>query len=155
MHGPIEDTCYELTVPATPGDVLLALTDFGPLRPQIWPETSHPRVYRIHEVGGDTADVTEGLPRTWSRERYDWSQPGIVTLTQIDSNVSRDGVIRYRLTPSAGGTRIVCERHREFYGLRGRLAGTVMTTLGAQILRRQPRNGIERSVRVRKSIRRP
>lgn len=149
MHGPIEDTRYELTVPASSADVLLALTDFGPLRPQIWRETSHPRVYRIHEVGTTTADVTEGLPQTWSRELYDWSQPGIVTLTQIDSNVSRNGVIRYRLTPSSAGTHIVCERHREFYGLRGNLAGAVMNAVGAQILRRQLRSGIERSGRLR------
>ncbi len=50
MRGPIEDTRYELTVSASPADVLLALTDFGPMRAQIWPETSHSRVYRVHEV---------------------------------------------------------------------------------------------------------
>lgn len=149
MHGPIEDTRYEVAVSASLADVLLALTDFGPMRPLIWPETSDPRVYRIHEVGGTTADVTEGVPQTWSRERYDWSQPGIVTLTQIDSNVSRNGVIRYWLTPSSTGTDIVCERHREFHGLRGRLAGTLMNAVGARILRRQLRSGIERSGRLR------
>lgn len=151
MRGPIEDTRYELTVSASPDDVLLALTDFGPMRTQIWPETSHSRVYRVHEVGGVTADVTEGVPQTWSRERYDWSQPGIITLTQIDSNVSRNGTIRYSLTPSSTGTQIVCERHREFYGLRGRLAGTLMNAVGAQILRRQLRKGIERSARLRQT----
>ena len=149
MHGPIEDTRYELTVSASAADVLLALTDFGPMRPQIWPETSHPRVYRIHEVGEVTADVTEGVPQTWSRERYDWSQPGIVNVTQIDSNVSRNGMICYWLTSSSTGTHIVCERHREFYGLRGRLVGTLMNAVGAQILRRQLRSGIERSGRLR------
>jgi len=155
MHGPLEDMRYELTISASSADVLLALTDFGPMRPQIWPETSHPRVYRIHEAGEVTADVTEGVPQAWSRERYDWSQPGIVTLTQIDSNVSRNGRIRYWLTPSSTGTHIVCERHREFYGLRGSLAGTLMNAVGAQILRRQLRSGIERSGRLRQgSVRR-
>ena len=149
MHGPIEDTRYELTVSASSAGVLLALTDFGPMRPQIWPETSHPRVYRIHKVGEVTADVTEGVPQAWSRERYDWSQLGLVTLTQVDSNVSRNGSIRYRLTPSSTGTHIVCERHREFYGLRGRLAGTLMIAVGAHILRRQLLRGIERSGRLR------
>lgn len=121
------------------------------MRPQIWPETSHPRVYRIYEVGGVTADVTEGVPQAWSRERYDWSQPGTVTLTQIDSNVSRNGSIRYWLTPTSTGTHIVCERHREFFGLRGRLAGTLMNAVGAQILRRQLRSGIGRSARLRQA----
>lgn len=48
----IEDRRYELTVSASSADVLLALADFGPMRAQIWPETSHSRVYRVHEVGG-------------------------------------------------------------------------------------------------------
>jgi hypothetical protein len=145
MLGPIEDTRYELTVSASSADVLVALTDFGPMRPQIWPETSHPRIYRVHEVGAGTAEVTEGVPQTWSRERYDWSQPGVVTLTQLDSNVSRNGTIRYTLTPSSAGTHIACVRHREFYGVRGRLAGTLMRAIGARILPRQLRGGIERS----------
>jgi hypothetical protein len=149
MNGPIEDTNYELRVPSPAASVLQALIDFGPLRPRIWPETSHPRVYRIHELGAHQAEVTEGIPATWSRERYDWSEPGIVTLTQVDSNVSRNGTIRYRIVEDGSGTRLVCNRHREFYGIGGFLAGTVMQTLGAVILRRQLRRGIERSTRLR------
>jgi len=148
MNGPIEDTNYELRVPSSAADVLQALIDFGPLRPRIWPETSHPRVYRVHELGTHQAEVTEGVPAAWSRERYDWSEPGVVTLTQVDSNVSRKGTIRYRIMEDGTGTCIVCNRHREFYGIRGYLAGTVMKTLGAMILRRQLRRGIERSTRL-------
>jgi thiol-disulfide isomerase/thioredoxin len=69
-------------------------------------------------------------------------------LVGVDSNVSRKGTIRYRIMEDGTGTRIVCNRHREFYGIRGYLAGTVMKTLGAMILRRQLRRGLERSTRL-------
>lgn len=148
MNGPIEDAHYEIQVPYSGADVLQALIDFGMLRPRIWPETSHPGVYRVHRLGAHEAEVTEGTPATWSRERYDWSDPTVVTLTQLDSNVSRNGIIRYRIVESGDDTLIVCDRHREFYGFRGRLAGTVMKAFGTLILRRQLRSGIERSIRL-------
>src|SRR5215207_3092558 len=67
----------------------------APDRARVWRETSHPEVYRLHWLGDDQAEVTEGVPFAWSRERYDWSQPGAVTLTQLASNVARNGIIRY------------------------------------------------------------
>jgi hypothetical protein len=148
LNGPIEDTHFELHLRCSAAEALEALNDFSPLRPRIWPETSDPRVYRIHCLGVDEAEVTEGTRSTWSRERYDWSVPGVVTLTQLDSNISHNGTIRYQIIEEEGGTRIVCDRHREFYGARGRLAGTLMTALGAFVLRRQLRHGIERSLRL-------
>jgi hypothetical protein len=84
------------------------------------------------------------VPFAWSRERYDWSNPGLVTLTQLDSNVARDGLIQYRIQAAGNGTRIVCDRHRRFVGWRGRLAGTFMVLAGRPILKRQLRDGIER-----------
>lgn len=148
MNRLIEDTHYDLRVPFSGANVLHALIDFGPLRPRIWPETSHPRVYLVHRLAAQEAEVTEGTPATWSRERYDWSDPGVVTLTQLDSNVSQNGSIRYRIVEDRDGTRIVCDRHREFYGGRGWVAGAVMKAFGTIILRRQLRSGIERSIRL-------
>jgi hypothetical protein len=144
----IEDRHFELRVPFSGGKVFQALIDFGPLRARVWPETSHPRVYRVHRLAAHAAEVTEGTPATWSRERYDWSEPGVITLTQLDSNVSQTGSIRYRIVEKGDGTMIVCHRHREFYGLRGRVAGSIMNAFGTIILRRQLRRGIERSVRL-------
>lgn len=144
MSGPVENTRYELTVPFPPAVVLGALVDFSDRRSRVWPETSHPAVYEVHSLNATHADVTEGLPFAWSRERYDWSDRGVVRLTQVDSNVARNGSIQYRLEADGAGTRIVCDRHRSFFGWRGRLAGTLMTVTGGPILRRQLRNGIER-----------
>lgn len=42
----------------------------------------------IHEIGSTYADVTEGSAWAggiWERARYDWSVPGLVTLTVTDS----------------------------------------------------------------------
>ena len=145
MAGPVEDTRYELRLEMPPDAVLQALVDFSPERHRIWPETSHPSVYRVHEVGESWADVTEGIPFSWSHERYDWSRPGIVTLTQLDSNVARNGTIRYEIEPDGAGSMITCTRHREFFGARGRLAGTFMGLIGPAVLKRQLRAGLERS----------
>jgi hypothetical protein len=144
MDGPVERTRYELRIALEPERVFGALVDFGPDRARIWRETSHPEVYRLHWLGDDQAEVTEGVPFAWSRERYDWSQPGAVTLTQLASNVARNGMIRYEVTADGDGSRIACDRYREFYGPRGRLAGTFMLLFGRSVLRRQLRAGLER-----------
>jgi len=144
VSGPIERTRYELRVDASPHEVIAALVDFGPERRRIWRETSHPAVFRVHRIGDREAEVTEGVPFAWSRERYDWSIPGIVTLTQLDSNVARNGLIRYDIQAAGAGSLIRCERYREFHGIRGRIAGTLMTLAGPWILRRQLAAGIAR-----------
>ena len=70
-----EITHYALDVAYAPEDVIKALVDFSDRRPLIWRETSHPEVYRLHSFTATGADVTEGVPVSWSREQYDWSEP--------------------------------------------------------------------------------
>lgn len=86
------------------------------------------------------------MPFTWSRERYDWSQPGVVRLTQTDSNVAVPvGTIEYRLTDTPAGCHITCERLRKFMPTpRGRIAHLIMTRFGARLLRSQLRAGFDR-----------
>ena len=93
-----------------------ALTVFNDDRARIWRETSHPDVYRVHELGPDWADVTEGVPYAWSRERYDWSEPGIITLRQLDSNIAvpSEGLIEYRIEADGSGSLMRCDRRRTF-----------------------------------------
>ena len=141
-----ERTQYTLDVPYPPEHVVTALTDFSDRRPVIWPETSHPSVYRLHRTTATTADVTEGLPFSWSREHYDWSEPGRVVLRQVDSNMaSPGGTIEYRITATAAGSRVECRRQRRFIGLRGHLLGSIMVLFGSRILSRQLRNGLRRA----------
>jgi hypothetical protein len=144
--GPTERTHWELDTPLSVEAVTDALVDFSPRREVISKETCDPAVYRVHAVGQTWAEVTEGVAYAWSRERYDWSVPEVVTLTQLESNVAEPvGTIRYAISPlHDGGARIVCERYRVFRGPRGRLAGTLMVLIGRWILRRQFRLALER-----------
>ena len=126
-----------------------ALVDFSRRREVVWRETCDPIVYRVHAVGDTWAEVTEGIRGAWSRERYDWSVPGIVLLTQLDSNIAQPvGSIRYVITPhDGGGARVVCDRYRLFRGVNGRIRGTFMVLLGSRILRWQFRLALDRVAR--------
>ena len=112
--------------------MIKTLVDFSDRRPLIWRETSHPEVYRLHSLTAIGADVTEGVPVSWSRDPSDWSEPGLVRLRQIDSNIARLwGTISHRITPTPGGCHIECDRRRTFIGLRGHLLGWLMVVFGA------------------------
>jgi len=147
--GPIERTRWQLDTPLSADAVVAALVDFSPRREVIWKETCDPAVYRVHAVGHTWAEVTEGVSYAWSRERYDWSVPEVVLLTQLDSNIAEPvGTIRYTIAPLPdGGARIVCERYRVFRGLRGGVLGTFMVIFGSQILRAQFRKSLKRVAR--------
>ena len=144
--GPTEHTHWELDTPLSVEAVTGALVDFSPRRQVIWKETCDPAVYRVHAVGDTWAEVTEGVSYAWSRERYDWSVPGVVTLTQLEANIAEPvGTIRYDISPRPdGGAHIACERYRVFRGPRGRLLGTFMVLLGPRVLRAQFRTALAR-----------
>jgi len=144
--GPIEHTRWQLDTSLTADQVVAALVDFSPRRQVVWKETCDPAVYRVHAVGHTWAEATEGVSYAWSRERYDWSAPEVVMLTQLDSNIAEPvGTIRYTIAPLPdGGARVVCERYRVFRGLRGRVLGTFMVLFGSRILRAQFRTSLKR-----------
>ena len=83
-------TC-ESTFP--PEQVLAAAYDFSERREQMWPKVEAKRL-EVHELGDTHADVTEGtlvVGVFWERCRYDWSTPGTVTATVLESNVLDGG----------------------------------------------------------------
>lgn len=142
-----EHTTWELWTPLSPEQVIRALTDFDDDRARTWRETSHPDIYEVHAEGPGWTEVTEGVPYAWSRERYDWSRPGVVELRQLDSNIAdpAGGRIVYTIGPDGGGSTVHCDRHRSFRGTRaGRLAAIYMRILGPWILRRQFAAGLRR-----------
>jgi hypothetical protein len=144
--GPIEHTRWQLDTSLTADQVVAALVDFSPRREVIWKETCDPAVYRVHAVGHRWAEATEGVSYAWSRERYDWSVPEVVTLTQLDSNIAEPvGRISYTVASLPdGGARVVCERYRVFRGPRGRVLGTFMVLFGPRILRSQFQRSLKR-----------
>jgi hypothetical protein len=124
---------------AIPEQVLaLAGTDFSAHRAKVWPNVTEKRL-EVHERGDTYADVTEGgtdIARFfWERCRYDWSEPGTVKATVIDSNVLEPGSIwRLRVSPHHGGSKVEMLVERRFRdGLAGRTAH-VLNLLGGKRL---------------------
>ena len=106
--------------------VLEAARDFSPRRAALWRDV-HTEHLTVHEQGETWADVTEGNPwpvlgLVWERLRYDWSQPGVVRGTVLDSNLFEPGSTwEIRATPNAdGGSRVEIIAVRHLKG-RGRL----------------------------------
>jgi hypothetical protein len=135
---------FTRTTTATPQQLLAALTDFGPGRSELFPN-SHDSSLQVHERGEHFADVTEGGSGVWERLRYDWSDPNRVVMTTTDSNLwgGRSGHI-YTFTPQPGGTtRVDVDVVREGKNLRGRLLGAVVGTVGKRVVTR----GLDQTVR--------
>ena len=67
------------TTTATPAQFVAGLTDFGPGRKELFPNSADGYL-KVHDQGDNWADVTEGSNGIWERLRYDWSNPGRITL---------------------------------------------------------------------------
>jgi hypothetical protein len=137
---------FEVVAEAPPEAVLKALTDFGEQRPDVWPniDRSH---FRVHGIGPDWAEVTEGNVLAWERSRYDWdAAAGRVVVKTLESDSWAPGSSwDFRLTPtSSGGTLVDVTVNRIGRGLRGHLIGWGMALVGAGVLRSQTRQVLAR-----------
>jgi hypothetical protein len=123
------------TTTATPGQILAGLTDFGPGRSRIFPNSADGYL-KVHSQGPSEADVTEGSKGIWERLHYDWSDPRRITLTTTDSNLwGRDSGHTYTLTPQPDGTTEVdVIVVREGRNLKGRLFEVLLTAGGKRVL---------------------
>jgi hypothetical protein len=123
------------TTTATPEQFLAGLTDFGPGRAKIFPNSADGYL-KVHDQGPSQADVTEGSNGIWERLHYDWSDPLRITMVTTDSNLwGRDSGHTYTLTPQLGGiTEIDAVVIREGKNLRGRLLEVLLTAGGKRIL---------------------
>src|SRR6266550_7374447 len=80
---------------ASPEQVIeIAGKDFSARRAEIWPNVRTTKLV-VHDRGTDHVEVTEGgtgpARFIWERCRYEWSRPGVVTATVIDSNALLPG----------------------------------------------------------------
>ncbi len=115
---------------------IAALTDFSDRRPELWPNLDD-KFYELHDLGETWADVTEGtdvLGGVWARERYDWSEPGVVRLRLVEAIDFRPGTeIVYRVTARpGGGCHVTVEFQRIASSLRGRVVGVAVQLSGAR-----------------------
>ena len=122
-----------------PERVLALAYAFSDRRGEIFPAVSS-RHMTVHSSGPLTADVTEGTRVgpfvMWERCTYDWSEPGRVIATVIDSNVYAWPGSAWEITarPSAGGSHVTMTWTRIFRKRpRGRVMGFAYRHYGKRI----------------------
>lgn len=94
----------------------------------------------VHERGDTFAEVTEGtrvLGLFWERSRYNWSQPGVVKATVIDSNIFEPGSTwELRARPGNGGSEVTMLYARRFRkGAKGRIVKMLYCAGGPRLFR--------------------
>src|ERR1700745_3627589 len=123
------------TTTATPEQFLAGLTDFGPGRSKIFPNSADGYL-KVHDQGPSQADVTEGSNGVWERLHYDWSDPHHITMNTTDSHLwgPRSGHT-YTLTPRPDGTTDVdVVVIREGKNIKGRLLAILLSSGGKRVL---------------------
>jgi hypothetical protein len=76
---------FHETTTSTPEQFIAGVTDFGPGRSKLFPNSAD-EYLEVHHQGSTDADVTEGSGGIWERLHYDWSDPNRVVMTTTDSN---------------------------------------------------------------------
>ena len=105
---------FNATTTSTPEQFVASLTDFGPGRAQLFPNSADEY---LKVLGAHEADVTEGSNGTCKRLHYDWSDPNNVvmrTISQTRGAAARVTPIRSGVIPTAEPpwTRSSCARGR-------------------------------------------
>jgi hypothetical protein len=120
---------------ATPEQFVAALTDFGPGRKELFPNSADSYL-KVHSQSADHADVTEGSSGIWERLTYDWSDPRRVVMTTTDSNIwGGASGHTYTFTPQPDGTtQLDVVVVREGKNFKGRAVGAVVGTVGKGVL---------------------
>ena len=132
------------TTTATPEQFVAGLTDFGPGRAELFPNSADDDL-EVHSKGADQADVTEGSRGTWERLHYDWSDPHRVVLTTTDSNAwANSSTHTYTLTPRPnGGTDVDLVVVRHGRNFKGHLLAAAFTVIGKSFLGKAFRSTIQ------------
>lgn len=123
------------TTNLTPEQYIAGLTDFGPGRAKLFPNSAD-EYLTVHQQSQTEADVTEGSGGVWERLHYNWSDRNHVVLTTIDSNMwggSSGHTYTFTRQPN-GSTDIDVEVAREGKNFKGRLLGFVLRTVGRSVL---------------------
>jgi hypothetical protein len=122
---------FHAATTATPEQYIAGLTDFGPGRAELFGNSADSYL-KVHSLGTNEADVTEGSSGVWERLHYDWSDPNRVVLTTTDSNAwgGASGHTYTFTRNSDGTTDIDYVVVREGKNLKGRFFALVFKTVG-------------------------
>jgi hypothetical protein len=128
---------FDFVTTATPDQVTELMTDFSPSRPHHWPALSE-KAFEVYHLGETEADVREGqdFPKLWSTWHYDWSTPGTVTLTVVDSDAIVAGsFMSLTATPTAdGGSSVHAMWEQTSKNLTALVGVTMMRFIGPRVL---------------------
>ena len=132
---------FDMQTRLPPEQVLAMLTDFSSRRPQLWPTLAED-LYEVYDVRPTSADVKEGSPgpvRMWERAHYDWSLPGRVRWSVLESNYFVPGSYTEVAVQEGakGGSRIHIESNRTGIGLKGKALTYLNVLSRGSILRRK------------------
>ncbi|MDL2363214.1 MAG: hypothetical protein QFB86_02425 [Patescibacteria group bacterium] len=125
----------------TPQQFVEALTDFGPERGRMWAHSTADYL-KVHDKRETFADVTEGsrvFGGAWERVHYDWSDPHMIILQTVDSNIwDNTSGWTYELKPAVDGTITTIHYTVERFprNNKGRLLLVFMGVYGKRILRK-------------------
>lgn len=137
---------FDLRTDAPPEVVRAALLDFSERRPERWPGLPRDQ-YEVYELGETWAEIREGYRGPiWWRERYDWSVPGRVEWTAVDSGFGALGSrVVCEIEPAHGGgstVHVIWDRRGK--GVFGTLFITVMALTRGFLIRRSFEVGLAR-----------
>jgi hypothetical protein len=126
---------FHQTTTSTPEQFIAGLTDFGPGRADVFPNSAD-EYLKVHDRGANWADVTEGSKGTWERLRYDWSRADRVLLTTTDSNAwGGASGHTYTFTRNLDGTTDVSlVSVRDGKNFKGRFFAVVFAVVGKRVL---------------------
>jgi hypothetical protein len=132
------------TTTATPEQFVAGLTDFGPGRSKVFPNSADSDL-QVHSKSATEADVTEGSSGIWERLHYDWSDPNHVVLRTTDSNAwGGESSHTYTLERNPDGTTdIDYVVVREGKNLKGRFLGVLLGSVGKGRLERGFENAVK------------
>ena len=132
------------TTTSTPEQYIAGLTDFGPGRQKIFPNSADSYL-EMHYREGATAVVTEGSGGVWEKLHYDWSNPNHVVLKTTDSNVwggASGHTYSFTRRPD-GKTDIDVVVVRQGKNFKGWFLGLVLGTVGKGVLKKAFRASVE------------
>jgi hypothetical protein len=132
------------TTNLTPEQYIAGLTDFGPGRAKLFPNSAD-EYLKVHQQSRTQADVTEGSGGVWESLHYDWSDPNHVVLTTTESNMwggASGHTYTFTRQPN-GSTDIDVKVVREGKNFKGHLLGFVLGTIGKSVLEKAFVNSVK------------
>jgi hypothetical protein len=143
-EGAMSTIHFHQTTTSTPEQFIAGLTDFGPGRSKVFPNSADAYL-KVHHRDHCQADVTEGSGGVWERLHYDWSDPNHVRLTTTDSNMFGGASgYTYTLSPQPNGTTDVdLVIVREGKNFKGRVLAGLLGTIAKRSLGKAFANSVK------------